>query len=150
LAATTTPGTSSGAIECKQPYGHAAQPWTTWSILESLERATGHAVEALAARNRAMETYLAYRRAGGESHAQAAEFFTLVERAVRQGTQDDAMRMVTELAAGDLPPWASVLLRKLRAILTGARDPALAADLELSYLTAAELQYLLEKLGTVG
>jgi tetratricopeptide (TPR) repeat protein len=29
------------AIECKQPYGHAAEPWTTWNILRNLEQATG-------------------------------------------------------------------------------------------------------------
>jgi tetratricopeptide (TPR) repeat protein len=26
------------AIECKEPYGHAAEPWKTWANLEDLER----------------------------------------------------------------------------------------------------------------
>ena len=57
------------AIECKKPYGHAAEPWKTWSILEDLERATGHTEAAQAARQQAIETYLAYRRAGGVSQS---------------------------------------------------------------------------------
>ena len=55
------------AIECKKPYGHAALPWTTWEILHNLEQATGHLREARAARQQAMDSFLAYRRAGGEN-----------------------------------------------------------------------------------
>jgi len=30
------------AIECKKPYGHAAEPWTTWKILCDIEQAEGN------------------------------------------------------------------------------------------------------------
>ena len=30
------------AIECKQPYGHASEPWKTFGILCDLERAVGN------------------------------------------------------------------------------------------------------------
>ena len=30
------------AIECNEPFGHAAAPWTTWDILHHLEQATGN------------------------------------------------------------------------------------------------------------
>src|SRR5262249_38305446 len=55
------------AIECKQPFGHAAEPWNTWDILHDLEQVTGDAQAAAAARGQAVTSYLAYRRAGGES-----------------------------------------------------------------------------------
>jgi hypothetical protein len=55
------------AIECKQPYGHAAEPWETWALLEGVERVTGHIEAAQAARTRAIDTYCAYRRDGGDS-----------------------------------------------------------------------------------
>ncbi|HEX3530987.1 MAG TPA: CHAT domain-containing protein [Thermoanaerobaculia bacterium] len=63
------------AIECKEPYGHAAELWKTWSILENLERATGQAEAAQVARRRAIETYLAYRRAGGGEPEQSGSTF---------------------------------------------------------------------------
>jgi len=55
------------AIECKEPFDHAAQPWKTWAFLYNLERATGHPLAAIKALLRTMWSYLAYRRAGGES-----------------------------------------------------------------------------------
>ncbi|MGD2085702.1 MAG: tetratricopeptide repeat protein [Candidatus Aminicenantes bacterium] len=30
------------AIECKKSYGHAVEPWKTWSILYALEKAVGN------------------------------------------------------------------------------------------------------------
>jgi len=54
------------AIECKKPYGHSAEPWTTWDILHKLEQATGHPIAALKARWEARRLYGAYRRAGGQ------------------------------------------------------------------------------------
>ncbi len=134
------------AIVCKEPYGHAAEAWTTWAILERIEQATGHAAEARAARIRAMDTYLAYRRAGGESRARLAELFALVAGAIQQDSRDHAIELLDEVPKENLPPWSSALIRKLRSILTGHHDPAIAADPELSYVDAAELQYLLEKL----
>ncbi|MEE8524192.1 MAG: CHAT domain-containing protein, partial [Thermoanaerobaculia bacterium] len=57
------------AIECKEPYGHAAQPWNTFMILSNLERAVGDDAAAAEARERAVRAYLAYRRAGGENQS---------------------------------------------------------------------------------
>ncbi len=53
------------AIECKKPYGHAAEPWKAWAILHDLERAAGNPEAAARARQQAMEAFLAYRRDGG-------------------------------------------------------------------------------------
>jgi tetratricopeptide (TPR) repeat protein len=53
------------AVECKRPFGHAAEPWKTFAILSNIERAAGNHSAALEARNRASAAYLAYRRDGG-------------------------------------------------------------------------------------
>jgi tetratricopeptide (TPR) repeat protein len=53
------------AIECNKPFGHVAEPWTTFANLNDLERAVGNQLAALAARNQAIAAYLAYRSEGG-------------------------------------------------------------------------------------
>lgn len=139
------------AIECKQAFGHAAQPWTAWNILHDLEQATGHVQAAAEARGKAVAAYLAYRRAGGESQANTAPLYALVAQALQDGTPDAltaAAAQLTAQAEPDDPAWFTALLDKLQAVLRGTRDPALAADPALSYGDAVELQLLLEKLGT--
>jgi tetratricopeptide (TPR) repeat protein len=134
------------AIECKKPFGHAAQPWMTWDILHDLEQATGNAHAAEAAREQAIGSYLAYRRAGGESQSNQAQLFARVFQAIQQGATTEAEQYLDEWLKEDYPLWAKTLVAKLRAILRGDRDPALAADPNLSYTAAVELQLLLEAL----
>jgi len=136
------------AIECIKPFGHAAEPWNTWAILHNLELATGNEEAAEAARGQAIASYLAYRRAGGESQSNAAQLFAIVSQAIQQGATTEAEQNLDELSRGDIPAWAKTLVAGLRAILRGDRDPALAADPNLDYDDAAELQLLLEKLGS--
>jgi tetratricopeptide (TPR) repeat protein len=133
------------AIECKKPFGHAALPWMTWDILHDLEQATGHPQAAAEARRQTIESYLAYRRAGGASQSNCAQLYDLVMQAIQQGATTEAEQRLAELAE-DAPPWGKALLAKLHAILRGDRDPALADDPELHYSDAVELQLLLEGL----
>jgi tetratricopeptide (TPR) repeat protein len=135
------------AIECKKPYGHTAEPWKTWSILEDLERATGRAEAAQVARQQAIATYLAYRRAGGVSQSPVARLYDLVAQAIQQNGEAEAAQQLSQLLEPDDPPQFTTLIRQLQAVLAGGRDPALAADPELDYGNAAELQLLLEALG---
>ncbi|MBK8261260.1 MAG: hypothetical protein IPK80_07940 [Nannocystis sp.] len=58
-------------IECKAPFGHAAEPWKTWGVLAKIETAAGDAAAAGSARARARDAFLAYRRASGENHSRA-------------------------------------------------------------------------------
>jgi len=132
------------AIECKKPYGHAAELWKTWSILEDLERATGQAEAAQMARRRAIEAYLAYRRAGGVSQSNQAGYFALVAQAIQEKTEESAARQLNELLEPGDPPFFTALVRQLQRILDGERDPALAEEPELDYRNAAELRLLLE------
>jgi len=135
------------AIECDRPYGHASEPWKTWSILENLERATGHAEAAQAAREQAIEAYLAYRRAGGYSQSNQAQLFALVAQAIRENNVAEARQVLDQLGARpDAPPQFKALVARLQAVLAGDRSPDLVADPDLDFWNAAELQLLLESL----
>ncbi len=135
------------ASECARPYGHAAEPWKTWSILENLERATGHTEEAQAAQQQAFEAYLAYRHAGGVSQSNQSQHFERVAQAIQQNAEAEAAQQLNQLLEPDDPPTFTALIQQLQAVLAGDRDPALADDPELDYGNAVELQLLLEGLG---
>lgn len=134
------------AIKCKQPYGHAAEPWKTWAILCNLEQAIGNALAAAEARARAIAAYRAYRADGGENMDPAARLCALVAYAFANDAAAEASAQLDKYAAQVDEPWAKALLPKLQAILRGARDPSLAADPALYYDDAAELELLLARL----
>jgi tetratricopeptide (TPR) repeat protein len=134
------------AIECKQTYGHTAQPWTTWNILSRLEQATGNREAAAQARWKALESYLAYRRDGGYGTTPGAELCAAVAGAIERGDTTELEQDLTQSLGEDAQPWAKALFPKLLAVLHGERDPALADDPELDYDDAAELLLLLEAL----
>jgi len=136
------------AIECKKPFGHAAEPWKAWSHLEDLERATGYAEAARAARQHAIQSYLAYRRAGGVSQSNRAQLFDLVAQAIQQNQTREASEALTQLASHpQAPPFVKALIATLQSVLAGDRNPGLATDPELQFFDAAELGLLLERLG---
>jgi tetratricopeptide (TPR) repeat protein len=134
------------AIERKKPYGHAAQLWRTWSFLHNLEQATGHEEAAAEALQQAIESYLSYRRAGGQSMTGGAQLCATAAQAIEQGKTTEMEQLLVQLTGADVPPSAKVLVSKLQSILRGDRDPALADDPNLSYRDAAELLLLLEVL----
>jgi tetratricopeptide (TPR) repeat protein len=135
------------AIECRRPLGHAAGLWKTWSILADLERATGHTEAAQAARQQAIETYLAYRRARGYSQHNLAKLFTLVAEAIRKNNDSEARQVLDQLGGRpEAPPQFKALIARLQAVLDGDRNLDLAADPDLDFWNAAELQFLLESL----
>lgn len=135
------------AIECLKPFGHAAEPWKAFGILHNLERALGHADAASRARQQALDAFLAYRLAGGENHSPAGRLVAGLGQAIATG-EVAAMGTMLEQLAGQagLPHYLQVLVPALQQILTGSRDPALAADPELDYDDATELRLLLEGL----
>jgi tetratricopeptide (TPR) repeat protein len=136
------------AIECKEPYGHAAAIWNTWDILYDLEQASGNVEAAAQARARAVESYLAYRRAGGQSMDFGAQLCAEAAQAIEQGETAELEQKLAELSGEDIAPSDKVLFAKVQAVLRGERDGALAADPELDYRDAVELQLLLEALGS--
>jgi tetratricopeptide (TPR) repeat protein len=134
------------AIECKQPYGYAAQPWTTWHTLNKLEQAIGNRQAAAEARQQAIESYMAYRRDGGQSYEWGARVCAAVAQAIEQGETAALAQQMAEYLKIEDDPRVKILLPKLQAILGGARDLALADGPELYYQDAVELRLLLEQL----
>ena len=136
------------AIECKEPYGHAARPWASFAILESLEKATGNAAAAEGARAQATAAYLAYRRAGGENHTPGGRLAAMVAQALASAEVADVASRLAELGGQtDLPHYLQALVPVLRKIVEGSRDPTLASTPGLDYDDAAEVTFLLEHLG---
>jgi tetratricopeptide (TPR) repeat protein len=138
------------AIACNRPFGHVAEPWKTFDILHTIERAAGHAQAAAEARLQAIEAYLAYRRDGGEPQSIGGTWCEAVPQAILQGQHAVVSRELSELAQQDIPASAKALIHRLQSILAGSRDPALAADPALDYDDAAELRLLLERLEARG
>jgi len=138
------------ALECKQEFGAAAQPWKTWDLLSDLELATGNPAAAEAARQQALQSYLAYRRDGGENHSGAGRLVEAVWQGLRQRDVSEISQIIPQWL--EHPDWQEdqTFLRHLQAILEGARDMERAADASLHYETAAELCFLLERLAAAG
>jgi tetratricopeptide (TPR) repeat protein len=134
------------AIECDEPYGHAAEPWKTWKNLSRLESATGDAEAAARARQRAVESYLSYRREGGYGTTPSARLCAETAGAIAAGDTSELDQYLSQPLGEDEQPWVRVVFPKVLAVLRGERDPALAADPELDYDDAAELLLLLEAL----
>ena len=76
------------AIECDRPFGHAAEPWTTWTLLHDLEQATGNTHAAADAWQQAVQSYLAYRRDGGESQEPSARLCARIAHDYPAGRDD--------------------------------------------------------------
>jgi len=127
------------AFECKKPFGHAAEPWTTFYVLGNLERATGNTAAAAEAHRQAIQAYLAYRRDGGENLFGYAELYSRVRQALQTG---DAAALAAKLPS--LPD--NALAAALTALLAGSRDSGLAEDPNLRFDHAAEILLLLESL----
>jgi tetratricopeptide (TPR) repeat protein len=135
------------AFECFEPYGHAAEVWRAWNLLQELELAAGNTEDAARARQRAVESYLAYRREGGYGTTPAAQFCERAAQAIAAGGTSELEQYLSQPLGEDTPPWARVVFPKLLAVLRGERDPALADDPALDYDDAVELRLLLERLG---
>jgi tetratricopeptide (TPR) repeat protein len=132
------------AIECQDQLGHGARIWETWDSMRLLEQAAGNTQGAAEAREHAITTYLAFRRAGGESQTRRAALYARVAQATTAEEAAAAESWLAELSSSVTHPQAKAAVRQLRAVLSGERERALADDPELGYLDAAELRLLLE------
>lgn len=137
----------SRAVECEAPQGHAAEPWKTWNILRRLHEATGHPQESTEAYDRALDSYTAYRQAGGASQSAWAPVCTLAVDAILSNTKEEAHGVIADLLRrSDLLPADQACIATLAKIIDGERDIDLAHNPQLSYLDSAELLLLLESL----
>jgi tetratricopeptide (TPR) repeat protein len=134
------------AIDCDAEFGHASEPWKTWATLAAIETDSGNAAAAAEAKGKAIASYLAYRRDGGENHNPAGRISLAVTQALRSGEPAQAANFLQQRAAA--PEAAKLLpfIGALQAVAAGSRDPALADQPELDYTMAAEILLLIETL----
>jgi len=135
------------AIECKEPFAYDAEPWKTFNVLEEIEAAAGNRAAAQEARRKAIEHYLAYRRAGGENHSVTGRTTFAVTQALREGKEDTIRLMLKDLDdTPDLDASSRDFIKAIQAIINGSRDRTLADAESLNYMMAAEILFLIETL----
>ncbi|MGH8553381.1 MAG: tetratricopeptide repeat protein, partial [Methylococcales bacterium] len=105
------------AIQCIQPFGHAAEPWKSFDILHDIETATGNQEAAQDAWTQARNAYLAYRQQGGYAQTQKGEFFDEIRNSVQQRESDQFVEFLTRaLEENDTPDWLKTAAPKILAI----------------------------------
>jgi tetratricopeptide (TPR) repeat protein len=137
------------AIECKSQFGHAATPWTSFAILQQIETAAGDQAAARAAWAQARAVYLAYRQQGGYVQFGGGELVDHVLGLISQQQVAEIEPLFGRLAHDpNATDSLKQLMQALVTILNGSRDPTLADDPALDYDDAAEILFLIERLGT--
>lgn len=134
------------AIECHAQFGHASEPWTSWAILAGIETDGGNAAAAAEAKGKAMASYLAYRRDGGENHFPQGRIALAVTQSLRAGNPAEAASLLQPQAARLEAAGFGGFIRALQAIVAGSRDRTLADAPDLHYTMAAEILFLIERL----
>ncbi|MGB5914973.1 MAG: tetratricopeptide repeat protein, partial [Phormidesmis sp.] len=138
------------AIACGQAFGHVAEPWKTFYILQKIETATGNPAAARAAWQQARAAYLAYRQQGGYAQYDGGKLADQVWAMVQQDEVEAAQQGLGELVEdAEMPEWYKRCAAKLLAVLNGSRDSALE-DSELDYDDAAEVLFLMARLSSLG
>lgn len=131
------------AIECYKPYGYVAEPWTVWETLHDLEKIIHDPQATAYAHQQAIESFLAYRRDGGENHSKLGRLCSFTAHAIEEGKIDDVEEALAEGAK--YQEWQPVI-SKLQAIVHGDKNPTLTDDPDLDYDDVVELKLLLERL----
>ena len=133
------------AIKCNEGIGHSGSVWNNWTNLANIETDAGNLAAAAKAKGKAIASYLAYRRAGGENHDTPGRLFYAVTEAIQKGDRGEAERVIAEYRErwiDDENPEADAL----QAIVAGSRDRTLADAPDLDYTMAAEILFLIETL----
>jgi tetratricopeptide (TPR) repeat protein len=134
------------AINCKAQFGHAAHPWTSWSILAKVETDAGNPTAAAEAKRKAIACYLAYRRDGGENHSGLGRLVFAVTQSLLAGKPAEAASLCQSEVADYEAIGYGGFIRALQAIVAGSRDRTLADAPDLDYGMAAEILFLIETL----
>ncbi len=135
------------AIECYQPFGTAVELWKSFNILRQIEEATGDPTAARSAWVQARDAYLAYRRQGGYAPNQGGQLCEQLLPALQQGASVEITQQLEQLAQANIPDFIRRLIPKLIKIAKGSRDKKLGDDDTLDYDDAADVLFLIERLG---
>ena len=90
-------------------FGHASEPWKSWSILADIETDAGNPAAAAEAKGKAIACYLAYRRDGGENHDAPGRIALAVTQSLLAGAPAQAASLLQQ----QLPPLRGRWLRRL-------------------------------------
>jgi tetratricopeptide (TPR) repeat protein len=134
------------AIERLVSVGHAGEPWRCLGVLAEIEAGAGNAAAAEETKGRAVESFLAYRRDGGENHNADGRICLAATQALKEGGEPAAAALLNELAADPEAKRFLPFIRALQAVVAGSRDRTLADDPGLSYTEAAEILFMIETL----
>jgi tetratricopeptide (TPR) repeat protein len=135
------------AIACFAQLGHDSEPWKNWTTLAAIETDTGNAAAAAEAKGKAIASYLAYRRDGGENHHPDGRISLAVTQALRNSEPAQASTLLQQLASDPEAAQLLPFIGALQAVVAGSRDPALADQPDLHCTMAAEILVLIESLG---
>ena len=138
------------AIACKKGMGHAAQLWKSYEIIYDLEKASQNPIAAQKAKEQARELYLSYRKDGGIARSGSGRLADQIWAFIQADEAHKGVEPLLDLLNNSqTPEYLQFLIPKLQAILSGSRDPNLAADQNLNYADQAELLFLLERIHTL-
>jgi len=136
------------AIECKSQVGLAPEPWKSFNILRQIEEASGNPTAARAAWVQARDAYLAYRQQGGYAQTVGGRLVDQILGMLQEGKAGEAVQFLTQVSQSpDTENWLKVAAPKYLAVLQGSRDRTLADNNALDYDDAAEVLFLIERLG---
>jgi hypothetical protein len=134
------------SFECGSRLGDIAEPWKSWEILSEIEAQAGNAAAASEARQKAISSFLSFRRAGGEDHYGPGRLGMDIARYLcdddKAGATAHLYRVANEPTAAYLRPF----IHALHAIVAGSREPALADTPGFRYTMATAILLLLETL----
>jgi len=136
------------AIECKHQFGHVAEQWKSFAILYNIETADGNHAAAQEAWRQARDACLAYRRQGGYAQCLGGKLVDSVLSLLSEQKTDEAQELFDRVAGHpDIANSIKKLMQVVIKILNGSRERTLANDLDLHYEDAAEVLFLIERLG---
>ena len=134
-------------VECDAQFGHACEPWKTWDVVGRIEEGAGNPAAAAESRRKALNSFLVYRRDGGENYEGAGRLSLAVIESLLAGNAAAATSLLTEAAADpEAIGSVAVFIRTLQSIVDGSRDRSLADAPDLDYQMAAEILILIETL----
>jgi tetratricopeptide (TPR) repeat protein len=136
------------AIECISQVGLAATPWKSFNILRQIEEVDGYHTAAHAAWVQARDAYLAYRRQGGYAQTAGGRMVEELLGLIEQGKSSEVTEFLSQVSqAENTENWLKVSAPRILDILQGSRDKSLGDDLTLDFDDAAEVLFLIERLG---
>ncbi len=135
------------AIECGSQFGHASSVWTSWDCLAAIETETGNLEAAANAKRKAVESFAAYRRDGGQNLGIEGRIILEVIKPLRAGDDATATSFLQKIAAEpEATGPIATFISALQAIVGGSRDRRLADAPDLGYGMSAEILFLIETL----